>query len=330
MRRTLILLLIAFLFGGCLSLEKSTSSLTALHSPEKLKSDADFIYGKLQKLHPCLDNYTSKKELDFKFDSLKLSITSPMTSNEFFFRLSPVIAAIRQGHTRVSPINKKLSVKHEINPGMPGTLQFFQYDFEMFDNRFYITKNIGGHKDIKPPSELVSVNNHTPQEILRKYRNTLTSDGFNQTFIERRLSKDLPSYLYYEDGLADSVVCELRYRDTLLRVCLRRNTKYRAPKVAISRAQRVEERFARKKENSKREEQGYNEITRTYSKNLSFPVPDSSIAILKINDFSDGNHQKFYRETFRLLDTLKTKTLILDIRDNPGGELRDAADLFSY
>jgi hypothetical protein len=48
----------------------------------KLKSDVDFTYTKLQNLSSTL-LYTSKEALDFKFDSLKTTITQPITPLAF-------------------------------------------------------------------------------------------------------------------------------------------------------------------------------------------------------------------------------------------------------
>ena len=44
----------------------------------------------------------SNKELGFKFDSLKSTISSAMTSNDFFLKLSPVIASVKEGHSLLS------------------------------------------------------------------------------------------------------------------------------------------------------------------------------------------------------------------------------------
>lgn len=40
---------------------------------------------------------------------------------------------------------------------------------------------------------------------------------------------------------------------------------------------------------------------------------------MKINDFVKGHYQSFYKKSFELLKGAKTKTLILDLRDNGGG-----------
>jgi len=55
-----------------------------------------------------------------------------------------------------------------------------------------------------------------------------------------------------------------------------------------------------------------------------------NIAILSVRDFQDGDYKDFYRQTFKLIESLETEYLIIDLRDNHGGELPDAMDLFTY
>ncbi|WP_227806008.1 hypothetical protein [Algibacter lectus] len=49
--------------------------------------DIDRVYNQLKKHHPNLYQYTSKTDLDFKFDSLKRAINSPINSRDFYKKL---------------------------------------------------------------------------------------------------------------------------------------------------------------------------------------------------------------------------------------------------
>lgn len=330
MGKILTLIITATLLGSCASVSKYNRNLNLLKTEKQIKSDLDFVHRKLQKLHPNLYWYISKKDLDFKFDSLKQTINTPMTSADFYFKLSPVIASIRQGHTQLFPPINKLKLKEQSSMRNFGTSALSRFSFEGFENKTYIVKNYSEDKSIKVGTEVISVNDIEPQELISKFSNTFASDGFNQTFIDRRLSTDFPTYFFYQNGITDSVICQLKYDDTIKTVFLtRRPTKPNSIKEK-SEEQIAIERELHKKETQKRKEQGYDRLTKIYSKNLSFVNPDSSIAILKLNDFSEGNYKKFYSNTFKQLDSLKTKTLILDLRDNPGGKLRENYTLYSY
>ena len=85
--------------------------ITSLHPVEDLQSDVDKIYKQLKKHHPKLYQYTPKTVLDFKFDSLKSSITKPMNSRQFYKKLAPVLAHVKQGHISISSANKRFTRK---------------------------------------------------------------------------------------------------------------------------------------------------------------------------------------------------------------------------
>jgi hypothetical protein len=224
MKKVLILLVTIILLVSCASVNKFNKNLLVLRNERQLKYDVDYIYKKLQKLHPNLYWYISKKELDFKFDSLKHTINTPMTSADFYLKLSPVIASIRQGHMRLFPPIKKLKIKEIFSNRNLGPPPLSRFDFEGFNKKTFIVKNNSDDKSIKVGTEVISVNNAKPQEFILKFSNTFTSDGFNQTYIERRLNKDFPSYFFYQNGITDSVICQLKYNDTIKTVYLKRRT----------------------------------------------------------------------------------------------------------
>jgi len=330
MGKVLILIMTTALLGSCASVNKYNRNLNDLRNEEQFKADVDFIHKKLKKLHPNLYWYISKKDLDFKFDSLKQTINTPMTSADFYLKLSPVIASVKQGHMQLFPPVKKMTQKEQTSVRNLGTSPLSRFEFEGFNDRIYIVKNNSDDKSIIAGTEVISVDSIRPQEMISKYINTFSSDGYNKTFIDRRLNKDFPTFFFYQAGITDSVLCELKYNDTIKTVYLKRRTT-KINSINEKSAEQIDiQREQSKKELKKRQVQGYDKLTKTYSKNLSFVNPDNSIAILKVNDFSKGNYKEFYSRTFKKLDSLKTSTLILDLRDNLGGKSRDIYDLYSY
>jgi len=201
------ILLVTFFTEGCVTVDKYNAQLNTLRSVNELKSDINYAQDKLVKLHPDLYHYISKKDLEYKFDSLKSTLTNPMTSYDFYFKLSPVIASIKQGHTQLLPQTKKLKCKEKNLVRKSGTSPLSQFDYELFNNRLYIIRNNSSDSTIKAGTELLSVNGMNPVKILRKYKKTFTADGNNTTFFARKLAKGFPRYFYYEVGIKDSVTC---------------------------------------------------------------------------------------------------------------------------
>ncbi len=321
--------LFALLQVGCTSVAEYNQKLDTPIAKEKLLSDVNYVQHKLEKLHPSLYTYISKSQLNNKFDSIRLVIDNPLTSKEFFFLLSPVVASVRQGHMYVSPPFKKIESKELTRLTKLGAGPLSQFDLEWINYKLYVIKNKSNVKGIKAGAEVIRINQVSPQNIYNKYRNTYSSDGFNTTYLSRGFSKRFSTYFTNEIGIKDSLTYVFKQNDSLISCVIHRQLPEKKLKVTTNLT--VKSTTKPIKENKKKQRIfGYDAISKTYSKSLSFAVKDSSIAILKVKDFSKGNFCKGYKEIFSNLKQNKIKTLILDLRNNPGGRVAEAVELYSY
>ncbi|UOK41582.1 MULTISPECIES: S41 family peptidase [Flavobacterium] len=326
MKNTLLVFLALSVLAGCNSVRNKNLFPEKMISEKNLKADVDFTYKKLRKLHPKLYWYISKESLDYKFDSLKSTITKPMTSVEFYTKISPVIAAIKQGHTSIYPLPRHLSKKERDTYAKKGVGPLSQFEFDIHDNKLYIIKNNSQDKSIKPGTEVVAINNKNTPDLLQTYTTRFTSDGFNKTFKRNELSRSFSIYYTLENGIQDSIKYAFKHNDTLKTSVIKRSEIDSLKTADNKRKKKEKTRNKTEKKNTR----GYDPITGTYNRNLRFMEKDSSIAILKINEFSLGDYYGFYNDSFTKMYRYGTKTLILDLRDNPGGRLDEIAHLYTY
>src|SRR5699024_7969189 len=116
----------------------------------------DFAYEKLQKLHPNLYWYISKEELDYKFDSLKTTLHKPLKPNEFYRKLAPVIAQIKEAHLRLVPLNKRLTRKEIKNlEKQKGLLS--RYNFLLDGDRIFVKDNADKIPDMNVGTEILKI-----------------------------------------------------------------------------------------------------------------------------------------------------------------------------
>lgn len=324
----LILLIISF---SCSGIKKHNKNLYKKYSIKEINKDVDYVYRKLIKLHPNLYLYISEENLKFKFDSLKSSINTPLTSNELYFKFSPIICSIRDGHAGIAfPKVERISQKKRKENRKKGTSPYYLFDYEIFNNKVYITENRSSNSQIRVGSEVVSVNNIEADYILNKWKNCFSADGYIQTLYKHLHGQIFGAEAFFEVGLKDSLSYKLKYNDTIKNYIVSRN-RLNVKTDSIPRRRLTEkEKLSRDEEREKKVIQGYDSIYKKYSTELSYLNTDSSIALIKIRDFSKSKYKKFYSTSFSKLDSLHTGTLILDLRDNGGGKLKDVFKLYSY
>ena len=332
MKKLLALFFISLLFVQCTSIKKHNNHLNDLISEKDLKSDVDFVYKKLKQLHPDLYGYINKKELDYKFDSLKTTIQNPITSLAFYKKISPIIASIRQGHTYIYPPTRLMDKKETKAIIKKGTGPFSQFDFSLFNDKLYVIKNKSYNKTIKPGTEVVAVNGIKPIDLIREYNTYYSSDGYNTTLKKLYSGTRFPSYFTIENGLKDSLKYTFKWNDSIKTITIHRH-KADTTGNSLQKFKRKKIVFDHSKSKSIRKKKrinGYNKAENRFSRNLRFLEKDSSVAIMKINSFKLGNFRTFYKESFNKIERNKSKNLILDLRDNGGGRLNEIVDLYSY
>jgi C-terminal processing protease CtpA/Prc len=329
MKKIIIPLLIVF--TSCTSVKKYNQHLNDLIPPEKLIHDADFAYNKIKKMHPKLYWYIRKENLDYKFDSVKKTITTPITSLEFYKKLAPIVAAVKQGHMFTYPPQKQYTKKESKIFTKNGIGPLSQFDFEILDNKLYIIKNKSNDKTIKTGTEILKIDDQNPMDFLNNFKNYFTSDGFNTTMKTKYLGKRFSTIYTYGFGIKDSLTYQLKYNDSSKTVVIKRKKpETRKSKITLTDGQKDSIKAKIKAFNKDKSKNGYDKISKTNFRNLKFLQKDSTVAVLKIKGFKNGNFRKFYKDCFQKIKDQKSKTLIIDLRDNGGGRLAEINDLYAY
>lgn len=331
MKKLFALVFASLLLVQCASIKKHNNHLNDLISEKDLKSDVDFTYRKLQQLHPDLYEYITKKDLDYKFDSLKITIRKPMTSLDFYKKLSPVVAAVRQGHTFVYPAVKLMTKKETKALIKKGTGPFSQFDFDYFNDKLYVIKNKSYNKSIKTGTEVVDVNGIKPKDLIEEYSEFYSSDGYNTTLKTRSSGKRFSSFFSTQNGIKDSLRFNFKFNDSLKVITIKRQKEDTTKNVKkIKKTLTTIDRIKSKALKKKKKVNGYNSDLKNYNRNLHFAEKDSSVAIMKIRSFKNGDFRTFYKQSFSKIEKYKSTALILDLRDNGGGRVTEIANLYSY
>ena len=332
--------LLTVLFS-CKSAKKHNEQITKLHSVAELHNDVDKLYQQLKRHHPKLYQYTSKAKLDFKFDSLKTSITTPIDSRAFYKKIAPVVVYVKQGHVSVSSASKWFT-KKERKQLKKKKFEFYDLDFDYLEGKLWV-KDYRGKDSTLVGNEIVSINEEPASKLVETYKTRLSSDGYNTTLHNRLVSKGFSVFYYRDKGYVDSLKVAFKSKDSLFTKMFKRiDKKEKKEKLAdttsaekvklkkLSKEEKKANKLAKRKRKKDNKKYGYLGKRNQYTRNFSFKGKDSAVAYMKLRSFTNGNYKKFYKASFSKIDSAKTKHFILDLRDNGGGRISEIDYLYSY
>lgn len=346
-----LVLTLSGLMTGCVSVEQYNEKRAQPISVKKLQKDIDFVQKNLYARHPDYDYYTPKSVLDARFDSLRKAIDHPMTSNEFFVHISPVIASVRQGHMATLPAPRKVSRERKKYLKTMGASPLQQFDYQWEQEHLYVVKNKSEDSSIRKGWEVIAINGLGVRDIYTKYSRSFTSDGYNQTALPGFFARRVPTFYNEELGPLDSLSYTFKTKsgDIVVREIRRTGKKTAVKPAAADSAKLVKsdplkpdttalaqkEKEKLKAQREKEEEHnkslyGYDKSRKEYIRSLKFYGKDSTLAYLKIGQFGEGRFRKAYTKLFDSIYKAKSEVLVLDLRDNPGGRAMEITELYKY
>lgn len=321
-------------------MKKYNEQVTKFHNITDLKNDVDKLYKQLKKHHPKLYQYTTKSDLDGKFDSLKKSINKPLSTKEFYKKIAPVVSLVKQGHVSTGYTVKRFT-KKERKKLKKQKLDFYNLEFEFLEDKLWVKNNYGKDSTIIG-SEIIKIENDSVVNLIKTYKNRFASDGFNTTLHNRFVAKGFSVFYTRDKGFLDSLSVTLKQKDSLfvkkfIRIKKEKNKelndsisfKNEKP-LKLSNKEKKVNRIAKRKRKKYNRKHGFITKSKTYTRNFEFIGVDSTVAFMKIRSFTNGNYKRFYKEVFKTLDSLKTQNLVIDLRDNGGGRISEIDYLYSY
>lgn len=334
-------ILITIAITGCKSVEKYNDAVTRSHDIIDLQNDVAKTYHQLQRNHPLLYQYISKERLDFKFDSLQQSITTPLTSKAFYLKLAPVVKTIGQGHISVAPPQKRRT-KTVQKSLKKKKFDFYTNEFKYIDDHLILARAASGDS-LLVGSELVSLDNETPQELIEKYNKNVASDGYNTTLFESFVGNRFPRFYVRDKGPLDSLLVTYKLKDSVFKrayswvdkevkkdSAVVDSVKISAKPIKLTKAKKKALKKLAKQKRKDQSKYGYIPQIKANTREMTFIGKDSITAYMKIRGFTNGDYEAFYEESFQILDSLETKDLIIDLRNNGGGRIAEISNLYKY
>ena len=273
------------------------------HTVKELQADFKQFRKFLEDSHPKLYRFTPRKTFDSLFEANYLMIDHPMTTQEFYRILIPLVARVGCGHTSLWTPDGYWDWAPQ---------RMFPLGIHAREGQLFVIHSYNQEFPVTYGSRIVSVNGINTENLVDEMLDNIWSDGFIMSKRYRRLNNVFP-YLYalnygYSEVFEIKVQEEGRERmfkiNPVPRLVL---TAYRDSLVASGTIRRED---------------------------LIMELKDELTALLTIRTFAyyDDNKgfNRFIDSSFQVINERNIKHLIIDLRGNDGGDPFCSTHLLSY
>ncbi|MGY3214186.1 S41 family peptidase [Mucilaginibacter sp. HD30] len=289
-----------------------------INTVKEARADIDFIKNTLEKGHPNLYRYISKKTFDKKMDSLKRSIKQPVTQIALRNAVLSVLTFIGNGH--LSLILK--SNQAELAAFKAATLKTYpieQFTYQILQGRLFITSTSDPNALIPPGAEVLSIDGITVAKMLADFCSVISSDGYNQTFKFTMLSEGvIPDLFTQFYGLKERLAFKINVNDSARVVQV--NTIPVHKPAPVQTGKQTPDFILLPNASAYLKVTGFPQIP--FAGFASIPGQSQSGLLAQL--------QSPHLSVFQRLASSRTTSLILDLRNNTGGDYLTATNLFSY
>jgi len=282
--------------------------------PALLIKDLQSLHTILEKNHPSIYWYTTKDSMDFYFSSALASVKDSMTAWNFKNVVATYLANIKCGHTSVH-FSPKLT-KQYANYRFPE----FPLQLKVWKDTAVVIWNLHSKDSILKRGTIVTAINQLPvNKIVDSIYGIMSTDGNSINFKSQVLTNNFAGWYKARFGDADSMY-QISYIDSAGNSKTTSIAAYLPPKT--------------KKDSLS---QSSTAISKPKAPKVVAPkkwtlLIDSSAntGFMNLSSFSGSGLRKFMRQSFRTIQKRGVKNLVIDLRSNGGGNIKNSTRLSQY
>ncbi len=292
--------------------------VTSLIAVELLRQDIDQLVNQVQSIHPEPFAVISKALFLNKAEVIKQSLQYPLSRSEFYVRIAPLLALLRDIHSQIKL--PKYSPSHDLKAN-----RLFPLAVLYEKQGLFVAADLSSNPQLPSGAQIVSING-APITFLLDVMRRMTAYE-TQTGLRRRIQVDFPWLLWVMGYASRSYQVEYLSGLELQSVELQGIIP-----VATESQNDIEETIANiddKTDASRKEEkQKLPEIASFYG---SSQLTDDT-RLLWFNDFKEQPHRfkQFLQNEFDTMQRLGSENLIIDVRYNDGGLSQNIKTLLSF
>ncbi|MBU2995999.1 hypothetical protein KO500_06120 [Cellulophaga baltica] len=308
----ILMFLIAFYSCKNENTKTSTNTLAKLdlkkYPKSELINDFELLTNSLKEAHTGIYWYNTEKQFDSLVGVQKNLLKDSLNGLQFYNIVSPIVSYTKEDHCDIY-LPEDVFEFLEVN----GT--FIPLSVLSVNEKIHILNNPSEDIEIKG-FELKKINGKSITEIYKNLFNTIASDGFIKQSKYRWLDNIRLSTMY-ASTIGQPKEFEIEVSD---------------PKTNSNTLHKIQSVNKENLKSISKEVGLYSDL-----EPAKFKILQPNTAILTFNTFhnvlyeeNDIEFKKFVSNSFKKIDSLKVKNLIIDLRENGGGTEGNEDYLFSY
>lgn len=295
--------LLAFCALAWLATSRAALSQDML-TPGQLSADFTIFEKALKEAHPGLYRYNTPAHFDSILAMTARKLDHPMTRQEFYQVLLPVAVQVKCGHTKFHP-DENWSDNYYFGTGRVFPLKVF-----IHGDKAWILDSYDANIKVTKGAEILSINNLPMPEIIGRLLTGFFSDGSNTTFKYIEMSH------YFSAFYANLI-------DAPANFAIKYGTGNKTASLDVPSVSRsVIDQY---------EKEHPGNITPGEPYSIRFLAGNT--ALLTISSFwmgKEGEFKRFLKRAFLTINNSGSANLIIDVRNNEGGNDKRGSLLLSW
>jgi hypothetical protein len=286
-----------------------------LFTPQQLKQDLQVLKDSLIIVHPALYRYVERPVFNAAFLAVERKLNKPLSLNAFYTLVAPLA-------TMAGDIHTLIELPDEYRNEVAVNNQLFPFDVRIIGQEVFIASNNSDDSTISVGSRITKINDQPILKVLQKMGSTFSGEGANQSYKTRLTEQRFAFHYFFVYGDCKTFKIEFLDGDS-------RKEKTVAPQpFSVISERRADTRKV------------YPLLKPLYPQPpyLSLSLEkEKRTAVLTVkwlqNDVLAGNGEAFkpfIDSAFAVIKKESIQHLVIDVRNNDGGESANASYLYSY
>ena len=274
------------------------------YKPEELKADLAYLIQQYEQIHPGLYTYVSRQSISQQVKAIHRQLNRPMTRLEFCRLIIPITASFRDGHTGMN------FPRYELASFVQKGGLVFPYEVSLQGNQLFIKTDYSDNPATPAGTQILSINGIPTQTITQKM--VAYSSGELDSFRQIRAGNNFLRLAWYIFGFQSPYQLSIKTKaGATLHVV--------QPGLTVSAYETKVSQTAQKQA-----------LDNKYK--YSFTLwPEQQAAFFSFNHMDNlPAFESFLDSMFTTLHQQKTENLIIDMRQNGGGNSALGEALFRY